>query len=243
MDVIGVIPARLGSTRLERKPLQTLQNKPIILWVCEAVKKCQSLSDFYVATDSEEIFEVVENAGFKAIMTPEDCVSGTDRVWNAVKDLNPKVIVNIQGDEPLIHPESIDALAKFMAGRNEECWATLGCSLAEDEIENKNAVKVVFDSYGRALYFSRWPIPFSRTAADVNHPRVLKHIGLYAYTYQALKDFCEASPSSLESAESLEQLRALDLGYKIYVLPSSYPAHGVDTIEDLQKLERLLGGL
>lgn len=241
--MIGVIPARLGSTRLERKPLQTLQNKPIILWVCEAVKKCQSLNDFYVATDSSEIFDIVVGAGFKAIMTPMDCVSGTDRVWKAIKDLNPKVIVNIQGDEPLVHPDSIDALARFMKDQKEECWATLGYPLADDEIENKNAVKVVFDSFGKALYFSRWPIPFSRAEQDIKNPRVLKHIGLYAYTYQALKEFCEASPSPLELAESLEQLRAMDLGYKIYVLKSLHPAHGVDTKEDLEKLERLLGGL
>lgn len=242
MDLIGVIPARLGSTRLGRKPLQTLQNKPIILWVCEAVSQCKSLDAFFVATDSVEIQECVESAGFKAIMTPEDCVSGTDRVWQAIKDQNPKVIVNVQGDEPLIRPEAVDDLVNFVASKNEDCWGTLGFELEPEDIDNKNAVKVVFNCKKEALYFSRWPIPFSRMEADMNHPNVLKHIGLYAYTYKALKDFCESKPSALEQAESLEQLRALDLGYKIYVQKTPYPSHGVDTLEDLQRLEELLGG-
>lgn len=253
MELIGVIPARLGSTRLERKPLQTLQNKPIILWVCEAVAKCQSLDAFFVATDSEEIAEVVRQAGFKAVMTPEDCVSGTDRIWQAIQSeikadqkglgaqkVSNLKIVNIQGDEPLIEPAAIDALAGFIAEQKEDCWVTLGADLKLEDIENKNAVKVLINQQSKALYFSRWPVPFSRVEAFEGHPNVLKHVGLYAYTYQALKSFCEAPASELEKSESLEQLRALDLGYNIYVLKTPYHSQGVDTIEDLKKLETML---
>lgn len=240
MELIGVIPARLGSTRLERKPLQTLQNKPIILWVCEAVAKCQSLDDFFVATDSEEIASVVQKAGFKAVMTPADCASGTDRIWQAIKDKKPKMIVNIQGDEPLIEPKAIDALADFIKSQTHDCWVTLGAELQIADVDNKNAVKVVINQKGKALYFSRWPIPFSRVEPYSGHPNVLKHIGLYAYTYKALKDFCQTKASALELSESLEQLRALDMGYDIYVLKTPYHSQGVDTVEDLKHLEELL---
>lgn len=244
MELIGVIPARLGSTRLERKPLQPLKNKPIILWVCEAVAKCQALDGFFVATDSEEIASVVTQAGFKAVMTPEGCASGTDRIWQALSSSSEyqsvKKIVNIQGDEPLIDPRAITALAEFIQSKNEDCWATLGTELPLEDLENKNAVKVVVNRQQRALYFSRWPIPFSRLEPYVGHPNLLKHVGLYAYTRQALQSFCEAPVSALEQSESLEQLRALDMGYDIYVLKTDYHAQGVDTKEDLQKLERLL---
>ncbi len=244
MELIGVIPARLGSTRLERKPLQPLKNKPIILWVCEAVAKCQALDGFFVATDSEEIAAVVTEAGFKAVMTPVECASGTDRIWQALNSYpeyqTARKIINIQGDEPLIDPRAIEALAGFIKQQNEDCWVTLGAELAVEDIGNKNAVKVVVSQKGKALYFSRWPIPFSRTEPYVGHPSVLKHVGLYAYTYEALKSFCEAPVSALEQSESLEQLRALDLGYSIYVLKTDYHSQGVDTKEDLLKLEKFL---
>ncbi|MCO5113168.1 MAG: 3-deoxy-manno-octulosonate cytidylyltransferase [Bdellovibrionaceae bacterium] len=244
MELIGVIPARLGSTRLERKPLQPLKNKPIILWVCEAVAKCQALDGFFVATDSEEIAAVVTEAGFKVVMTPVECASGTDRIWQALSShpeyQTARKIINIQGDEPLIDPRAIEALAEFIKQQNEDCWVTLGAELVLEDIENKNAVKVVVNQKGKALYFSRWPIPFSRTPPYVGHPNVLKHVGLYAYTYEALKSFCEAPVSDLEQSESLEQLRALDLGYSIYVLKTDYHSQGVDTKEDLLKLEKFL---
>ncbi len=241
MKYLGVIPARLGSTRLERKPLQSLLNKPLILWVCEAVKKSKKLEKFVVATDSLDVMTVVQNAGFEAQMTSEDCASGTDRVLQVAKDYNPEFIVNIQGDEPMIQAEEIDGLLDFItAQKNPECWATLGHALSIEDLANKNAVKVIVNQNFEALYFSRFPIPFSRMDYFADSSCVYKHVGLYAYTFKALKLFCMAEPSSLEKAESLEQLRALFLGTKIYVKPTSYKSVGVDTIEDLKNVEQIL---
>lgn len=244
MKYLGVIPARLGSTRLERKPLQSLLNKPLILWVCEAVKKSKKLEKFIVATDSEEVMAVVQKAGFEAQMTSENCASGTDRVLEVAQKLEPEYIVNIQGDEPLILADEIDGLIQFIESKNNpECWATLGHSLTPEDLENKNAVKVVMNRKQEALYFSRFPIPFSRQAFSSTQDSVLKHVGLYAYTFKALKTFCQAESSFLEKAESLEQLRALDLGTKIYVKKTEYKSIGVDTLEDLKTVEKIMKGL
>jgi 3-deoxy-manno-octulosonate cytidylyltransferase (CMP-KDO synthetase) len=241
MKYLGVIPARLGSTRLERKPLQSLLNKPLILWVCEAVKKSKKLEKFIVATDSEEVMSVVQKAGFEAQMTSEDCASGTDRVLEVAQKFEPQFIVNIQGDEPLILADEIDGLIAFIESKNNpECWATLGHSLAPEDLENKNAVKVVMNLNQEALYFSRFPIPFSRLAFTSTQDSVLKHVGLYAYTFKALKTFCQAEPSFLEKAESLEQLRALHLGAKIYIKKTDYKSIGVDTLEDLKAVEKMM---
>ncbi len=241
MKYLGVIPARLGSTRLERKPLQPLLNKPLILWVCEAVKKSKKLDKFVVATDSDEVMSVVKNAGFKAQMTSPDCASGTDRALEVAIKYKPEVIVNIQGDEPLILAEEIDGLIQFIESQDEKvCWATLGHKLSAEDLENKNSVKVVFNQNKEALYFSRYPIPFSRLNFQADFKSVLKHVGLYAYTIEGLKLFCKGEPSELEKAESLEQLRALDLGIKIFVKPTEYKSVGVDTIEDLKKVEEII---
>lgn len=241
MKYLGVIPARLGSTRLERKPLQPLLNKPLIIWVCEAVKKSKKLDQFIVATDSEEVFNVVKEAGFQAQMTSVDCPSGTDRALEVADQFKPQFIVNIQGDEPLILAEEIDGLIEFIEAQDQKvCWATLGHKLSLEDIDNKNSVKVVFNQKSEALYFSRYPIPFSRLDFNVENSSVLKHVGLYAYTYEGLKLFCKNLPSDLEKAESLEQLRALDLGIKIYVKKTNYKSVGVDTREDLIKVEKIL---
>ncbi len=241
MKYLGVIPARLGSTRLPRKPLQLLLNKPLILWVCEAVQKSKKLEKFIVATDSKEVMDVVVQAGFEAQMTSEDCASGTDRALEVAKVFEPQFIVNIQGDEPLISSEEIDGLIEFIESKNQKnCWATLGHKLSIDDLENKNSVKVVFNQKNEALYFSRYPIPFSRQDYQPESKSVLKHVGLYAYTFNALKEFCLSPPCDLEIAESLEQLRALDLGIKIFVKNTEYKSIGVDTIEDLKKVEKIM---
>lgn len=240
MKYLGVIPARLGSTRLERKPLQSLQNKPLILWVCEAVQKSKKLDKFIVATDSLEVFDVVENAGFEVQMTSESCASGTDRCLEVAEKHQAQFIINIQGDEPLIEADEIDGLLSFIESRNEECWATLGYALNKTDWENKNAVKVVLNRNEEALYFSRYPIPFSRKGFNPQSQSVLKHVGLYAYTLKALKEFCQSEPCELEQAESLEQLRALYLGTKIFVKKTAYQSIGVDTYEDLKKVEDIL---
>jgi 3-deoxy-manno-octulosonate cytidylyltransferase (CMP-KDO synthetase) len=240
MKYLGVIPARLGSTRLERKPLQSLLNKPLILWVCEAVKKSKKLEKFVVATDSLEVFDVVQKAGFEAEMTSEACASGTDRALEVANKFEPQFIINIQGDEPLIKAEEIDALIEFIEAQNQECWATLGHQISAADLENKNAVKVVLNQHKEALYFSRYPIPYSRNSFEPENSGVLKHVGLYAYTFKALKKFCENEPCELEKAESLEQLRALYLGTKIFVKKTKYESVGVDTLEDLKKVEDIL---
>lgn len=273
MKNLGVIPARLGSTRLERKPLQPLLNKPLILWVCEAVQKSKALDKFVVATDSEEILDVVTKAGFEAQMTSINCASGTDRALEVAKLYKPEFIVNIQGDEPLIQAQEIDGLLDFIKSKNNKlCWATLGHKLSSEDLDNKNSVKVVFNQQKEALYFSRFPIPYSRKSfipdlkpnfiaephtslkfesgqnknpdhlqtSNVNPKSVLKHVGLYAYTYEALDAFCQSPPCELELAESLEQLRALDLGIKIFVKTTDYESIGVDTMDDLKKVEQKL---
>lgn len=244
MKYLGVIPARLGSTRLQRKPLQPLLNKPLILWVCEAVQKSKLLDMFVVATDSQEIFDVVTQAGFKAQMTSENCPSGTDRVLEVAERFKADYILNIQGDEPLIDPNEIDELAKFINEKDEDCWATLGFELSSEDLNNLNAVKVVLGHNDQALYFSRFPIPFSRGKFEQDSKSisssVLKHVGLYAYTSNALKKFCNSEPTQLEKSESLEQLRALQIGSKVFVKQTAYQSLGVDTLEDLKKVENVL---
>jgi CMP-2-keto-3-deoxyoctulosonic acid synthetase len=147
MKYLGVIPARLGSTRLERKPLQSLKNKPLILWVCEAVQKSKKLDKFVVATDSTEVLDVVVHAGFEAQLTSENCPSGTDRVLEVAKKYDPQFIINIQGDEPLIKASEIDGLLEFIESKDQDCWATLGHELSLEDLDNKNAVKVVVNKF------------------------------------------------------------------------------------------------
>ncbi len=240
MKYLGVIPARLGSTRLQRKPLQTLLNKPLILWVCEAVEKSKRLETFIVATDSIEVFDVVIKAGFEAQLTSENCASGTDRTLEVAKKINPTIVVNIQGDEPLIQACEIDSLVDFIESQNQECWATLGHEISEPDLTNPNAVKVILNKDQEAIYFSRFSIPYSRLNFDSNRSLVLKHVGLYAYTLNALKVFCDHGPVELERAESLEQLRALYLGLKIFVKKTNYKSLGVDTSDDLKAVENIL---
>lgn len=241
MKYLGVIPARLGSTRLERKPLQPLLQKPLILWVCEAVKKSKKLEKFVVATDSEDVVKVVVDAGFEAVMTSESCASGTDRALEVAEAYKPDFVVNIQGDEPLIQAQEIDGLIEFIeTKKTAECWATLGHALSLADLDNRNAVKVIINQNHEALYFSRFGIPFSRSEFTTEQDSVYKHVGLYAYTYNALKTFCQAQPSFLEKAESLEQLRALFLGTKIFVKKTEYKSIGVDTLDDLKAVEKML---
>lgn len=240
MKYLGVIPARLGSTRLERKPLQSLLGKPLILWVCEAVAKSKKLEKVIVATDSTEVMAVVEGAGFLAQMTSENSASGTDRALEVAKKYSPQFIINIQGDEPLIQADEIDQLLEFIESKQQQCWATLGHELSFEDLENKNAVKVVLAQNHEALYFSRFPIPYSRKNFEAENSMVLKHVGLYAYTYRALEKFCQEPPCVLEQSESLEQLRALYIGTKIFVKKTDYRSIGVDTIEDLKNVEKLL---
>lgn len=242
--IIGVIPARLGATRFPNKPLALIQGKPMIQWVIEGCKKSKALNQLLVATDDREIFSVSEKAGAQAVMTDSQLPSGTDRIYQATKNLNFDVAINIQGDEPLIQAEDIDSLAKiYLEGDNPE-MATLAHEISEADLNSENAVKVITNRAGDAIYFSRFPIPHSRLSAKISPggPICLKHVGLYAYTKNFLKSFCETEPVLIEKAESLEQLRALHLGARIRVIKIKNQTWGIDTPEDLARLEKWLAG-
>jgi 3-deoxy-manno-octulosonate cytidylyltransferase (CMP-KDO synthetase) len=206
-------------------------------WVYRAAKSCTQLDRVLIATDSEEVMAFAQNSGFDALITPANCASGTDRIHYAAQNLAAEIYVNVQGDEPLLRPEHIDALLKPMA-RPETLVSTLATLCKPDQIANPNAVKVVTASNGRALYFSRATIPFDRDQSG--HAPYLKHLGLYAYRKAALDRFPTLPASSLEAAERLEQLRFLQNGIDIYVQTTPYDTIGVDTEEDLQAVEALL---
>lgn len=242
MKIIAVIPARYASTRFPGKPLEKLKGKPILQWVIEGAKKSSLISEILVATDDERISALCKTLDVNAIMTPSECPTGTDRIFAATRGLKFEVVLNIQGDEPLIDQSFIDPLAQAFLKDKQLDMATLAHLLAPEDIDNKNAVKVITNIHNEAIYFSRFAIPFSRQHFDVSSVEkpALKHIGLYGFSEPFLQKFCSTSPTLLEKNESLEQLRALYLGARIKVIEVEKPTYGVDTPEDLQKLEALL---
>jgi 3-deoxy-manno-octulosonate cytidylyltransferase (CMP-KDO synthetase) len=237
MKAIAVIPARLASTRLPRKMLRQIAGKPLIGVVYQAVRSSPLLADVIVATDSEEILKVCRQHGWQAQMTSPAHRSGTERVHEISGRVAADVYVNVQGDEPMIRAEHIATLLRVM----ENPAAPVGTVMtpaSDIDIPNPNAVKVVTDLNGRALYFSRASIPFDR---DATRPRYFKHLGLYAYRKAALDQFVTLPESSLERSERLEQLRFLENGIPIYVGETPYDSVGVDTEEDLRRVIELLG--
>lgn len=239
MKIIAVIPARYGSARFPGKPLVQLKGKPLIQWVIEGAKSAKLVSEIYVATDDQRIADAVTTAGGKFLLTRSECPTGTDRIYEATQNLNFDVVLNIQGDEPQITAEYIDLLAKAFIDQPSLDMATLAHPIAFEDIENPNAVKVIKNANNEAIYFSRFAIPYSREKVT-GTPVCEKHIGLYGYTKNFLNKFCNSEQSAIEKAESLEQLRALHLGAKIKVLSVKKPIQGVDTPEDLAKLEKML---
>lgn len=241
-QVIGIIPARFGSTRFPGKALAKIKNKEMVLWVAEAAKKSKLLSRVVIATDDQRIKDVVQAAGFEARMTPANCPSGSDRVWLAAQDSSEEIIVNIQGDEPLLKPELLDALVSPLVQNPNLEMSTLAHSVDLQELQSMNSVKVLLDKNDNAIYFSRYPIPYSRVDAKQLSawPGVLKHMGLYAYRREFLEQYCKQSPVEIESGESLEQLRALYLGAKIRVVRVNEKSWGVDTPEDLKVIEKMM---
>ena len=228
-----VIPARYASSRFPGKPLAVLAGKPMILHVCE--KAAASCADaVMVATDDSRIADAVSAAGFKAVMTRSDHPSGTDRVCEAVSGTDAQIVINVQGDEPLIPTSVIDELIALMKDRPELDMATVAVPAIRENMTENN-VKVVFGNDRMALYFSRAPIPFLRSGG-VEAPMWL-HWGIYAYRRAALERFVSLPPGRLENCEKLEQLRALENGMNIYVLTSNLSSIGVDTPEDLVKAE------
>lgn len=242
MKIVGVIPARYGSTRFPGKPLVPLKGRPLIQWTIEGAKKSHLLSDLIVATDDERIKAAAEAVGVQVAMTDSDLPTGSDRIHAAIKNLNCDVVVNIQGDEPLVTGALIDSLAQVFVDDPSLDMATLAHPIGEEELQSPNSVKVVLNHRDEALYFSRYAIPYSRVKATEmgTYEGCLKHIGMYAYSKNFLKKFCEAPPALIEKAESLEQLRALYLGAKIKVIRVKEASLGVDTPEDLVRLEKLL---
>jgi 3-deoxy-manno-octulosonate cytidylyltransferase (CMP-KDO synthetase) len=236
MRAIAVIPARLASTRLPRKMLCEIAGKPLIGLVYEAVRSSSLLADVIVATDSEETLRVCRERGWKALMTSPAHRSGTERVHEVSNREAADVYINVQGDEPLTRSEHIATLLQVMQNPAAQV-GTLMTPAAEVDIANPNAVKVVTDRKGSALYFSRATIPFDR---DGTRPRYFKHLGLYAYRKPALDRFVTLPESSLERSERLEQLRFLENGIPILVGETPYDSVGVDTEEDLQRVIEIL---
>jgi 3-deoxy-manno-octulosonate cytidylyltransferase (CMP-KDO synthetase) len=236
MKVVAVIPARLASTRLPRKMLREIAGEPLIAWVYKGVRRSSSLDQTVVATDSEEIFRFCEQQGFSVSMTSAAHRSGTERVYEISNAIPADVYLNVQGDEPLTRPEHIDSLIALM--RNPEIEVgTLKTPCADVDINNASAVKVVTDHSGRALYFSRATIPHDRDGVT---PQYFKHLGFYAYRKLALDQFVRWPESSLERSERLEQLRFLENGVPIYVAETPFDTVGVDTEEDLRRVENIL---
>ncbi len=238
MKTVAVIPARWGSTRFEGKVLADIHGKPMIQHVYERVKQAAHVDDVWIACDADHVLKAAQDFGAHAVMTSVDHPSGSDRIAEAVRDIEADVIVNVQGDEPLIEPKQIDALVKVFEEDSECPMATMIKRIDDEEdLDNSHVVKVVVDNNGRALYFSRSPIPFNRDCEHVTHYR---HLGIYAYRKDFLFKYVELPHSKLEQAEKLEQLRVLEAGYEIKTVETDMDIIGVDTPEDLQKvLEKL----
>jgi 3-deoxy-manno-octulosonate cytidylyltransferase (CMP-KDO synthetase) len=235
--VVGVIPARLASTRLPRKVLRDLLGEPLLAWVYRAAAACPELDEVIVAADSAEVAELCRQRGWRCIFTSPELPSGTDRLFAVSREVDAAIYVNIQGDEPLLQPQHVSALLAPFA-RPEVEVTTLKVRCAAEDIANPNAVKVVTAADGRALYFSRATIPFDRDGDG--RAVIWKHLGLYAYRKAALARFAALPPGRLEQTERLEQLRLLENRIALYVAETEEDTIGVDTEEDLLRVEALL---
>jgi 3-deoxy-manno-octulosonate cytidylyltransferase (CMP-KDO synthetase) len=236
MRALAVIPARLASTRLTRKALREIDGVPMVGRVYLAVAAASHLADVIIATDSEDILAVCKQHGWHARMTSTQHRSGTERVHEVSNSVAADVYLNVQGDEPLTRPEHISSLLAVMNNPDVQV-GTLKTPASPVDISNPNAVKVVSDSRGRALYFSRATIPFDRDSA---RPPYYKHLGFYAYRKPALDQFVSLPECSLEKSERLEQLRFLENGISIHVGETPFDTVGVDTEEDLRRVEEIL---
>lgn len=233
--IVAVIPARYQSSRFPGKPLSLIAGKTMIQRVYDQVRNAVGLDQVIVATDDERIYKEVQRFQGISVMTRE-CSCGTERVYEAIRDYSCDIVINVQGDEPLINPEVIGELISGFMDDNIVMVTLCKEIVNDDELSNPNIVKVVRDKNNDALYFSRYPIPFNRDGqSDVKY---FKHIGVYGYTKDFLKEYVLMEKSSLEIAENLEQLRVLQNGYSIKVIETSYDSIGVDMPEDIMKIER-----
>jgi 3-deoxy-manno-octulosonate cytidylyltransferase (CMP-KDO synthetase) len=233
--ILGVIPARLEATRLPRKPLRLIAGHPMIAWVYHRARLAPSLKGLWVATDSEEIRAFCRADGIPVVMTSSAHRSGTDRIVEVMSREPADVYVNIQGDEPMVTAEHIELMLRPFHENSGTRVSTLKVAISPQEANNPDNVKVVTDTCGRALYFSRSPIPFERTASGP--ARYYKHLGLYAYTAEALGLFSKLPPSELEQTEKLEQLRFLENAIPITVVETAQDTIGVDSEGDLKRVE------
>ncbi len=236
MLIVGVIPARYASVRFPGKPLAPLAGKPMVVHVLEAARGAARLGRVLVATDDERIAAVVRGAGGEALMTSPEAASGTDRLAEAARTVAGDVYVNIQGDEPMMSAQNIDRAVETLLAEGGRKIATLAIAMPAAQAADPNAVKVAVACDGRALYFSRSPIPYFRQGV----PAYRKHLGLYAYSAETLAEIARLPPSPLERAESLEQLRWLEAGHAVWVGEAASDSIGVDTPADLARAEQFL---
>lgn len=240
--VVGIIPARFASSRFPGKPLVQILGKPMIQRTWERAKLASSLDRVVVATDDEKIAECCRGFGADVVMTSESCQNGTERCKEALEKLEKQydVVVNIQGDEPLIEPEIIDGIVKTLQAAPDAVFSTAVTSLKPDDAFDTNRVKCVMDNRGYAVYFSRGLIPFNKSGkVNPNFPYLL-HLGIQSYDTKFLKVYPELASTPLQIEEDLEQLKVLENGYKMKVIKVDHEAHGVDAPEDVEKIERLM---
>jgi len=259
MRTVAIIPARYASTRLEGKPLMDIGGKPMVQWVYERAKQTSLVDDVLVATDHREIMARVEGFGGKVAFTSPYHRSGTERVAEVAEGLDADIIVNLQGDEPLIEPAMIDEAIRPLLSDRRIAMGTLKTRIInQEELNNPNIVKVVTDKDGFALYFSRLPIPYVRDSEQwsvvsgqkphapcpmPHAPIFFKHIGLYVYQKGFLLELARMKPTPLEKTEGLEQLRVLENGYRIKVVETAHQSIGVDTMEDLERVREVVSNL
>ena len=237
MKITAIIPARYGSTRFPAKVLAEIRGKPMVQWVYEKATRAKLVDEVLVATDDQRVAEAVKKFGGEVRMTSAKHQSGTDRIAELAEQLPSEIFINVQGDEPLIEPASLEALAEHLIGNPQDPVATLAFPADTEDLGNPDTVKVVTNLDSYALYFSRAPIPYPRNPGAAT---VLRHIGVYGYQRQALVDIAGHERTPLEQTESLEQLRMLESGLSIKVLLAQQAWPGVDTMDDLQRMEELL---
>ena len=242
VSTVVAIPARLNSTRFPRKVLAHIDGRPMLWHVYQGASKAKSVTDVWVLTDSEEVYEEAVSWGCKALMTSEECPSGTARIASVVDALGADIVVNVQGDEPMISGSVVDGVVATLEGSDADV-ATPVYRISEiEDLTNPNVVKVVRDANGRALYFSRSPIPYVRDLDLEEWCSVVPfwgHVGVYAYRRTVLLDYATLPDGTLEGAEKLEQLRLLEAGKQIITVEVDYRPHGVDTPADLDAVERI----
>ena len=240
--VLAIVPARFASTRFPGKIIASLGGKPLVLHTYERTCEASLVDQVLIATDAREVAQALAPYGVIPVMTREDHASGTDRIAEVAAEIPAEIVVNVQGDEPLIDPQIIDAAVRALLDDPEVVMATARRLIVDEaDITNPNVVKVVCDARGRALYFSRCPIPYIRDAADRGAAAACywQHIGLYAYRRDFLLAYARMHQTPLERLEKLEQLRILENGYKIAVVDTAYESLGVDVPEDLERVRAI----